>query len=60
MSYRRHHEESGFGGVETTIQPIRAFHAVDHPEFLGGCDLWESWDSWHHGISTPLSCGNVQ
>jgi hypothetical protein len=18
---------------------------VDRPEFLGGCDLWESWDS---------------
>jgi len=33
---------------------------VDRPEFLGGCDLWESWDSWHHGSSTPLSCGNVR
>jgi serine/threonine protein kinase len=33
---------------------------LDRPEFLGGCDLWESWDSWHHGISTPRSCGNVR
>lgn len=37
-------------------------HAVDCPEFFGGCDLWESWDSWrliqgrdkstcHNGVS---------
>jgi hypothetical protein len=29
------------------------------PGFLGGCDFWESWGSWHHGSSTPPSCGNV-
>ena len=33
---------------------------LDRPEFLGGCDLWESWDSCNHGSSTPLSCGNVR
>ena len=33
---------------------------LDHPEFLGGCDLWESWDSCNHGSNTPLSCGNVR
>ena len=33
---------------------------LDHPEFLGGCDLWESWDSCNHGSSTLLSCGNAR
>ena len=33
---------------------------LDCPEFFGGCDLWESWDSWHHGSSIPLSCGNAR
>ena len=33
---------------------------LDRPGFLGGCDLWESWGSWHHGRRIPLSCGNGQ
>ena len=24
---------------------FRCIHTLDRPEFLGGCDLWESWDS---------------
>jgi len=33
---------------------------MDRPVFLGDRDLWESWDSCNHGISIPLSCGNVR
>ena len=33
---------------------------LSRPGFLGGCDFWESWGSWHHGSSTPPSCGNVR
>ena len=33
---------------------------LDHPGFLGGCDLWESWGSWHHGRRTLRSCGNAR
>src|SRR5947199_355093 len=32
---------------------------MDRPGFLGGCDLWESWDSCNHGSSIPLSCGGL-
>ena len=33
---------------------------VSRPGFLGGCDFWESWGSWHQGSGTPPSCGNAQ
>jgi transposase len=33
---------------------------LDRPGFLGGCDLWESWGSWHHGNRIPRSCGNAR
>ncbi len=34
--------------------------SLSRPGFLGGHDFWESWGSWCHGSSTPLSCGNVR
>jgi Bacterial capsule synthesis protein PGA_cap len=27
------------------IEVYRGKLILDRPEFLGGCDLWESWDS---------------
>jgi pPIWI_RE three-gene island domain Y len=43
-----------------TMSELDLATELDRPEFLGGCDLWEGWDSWHHGSSTPLGCGNVR
>ena len=39
-----------FGVLEAGSGPLAlCLHgfpdSVDRPEFLGGCDLWESWDS---------------
>jgi hypothetical protein len=33
---------------------------MEHPGFLGGCDLWEGWGSWQAGSRIPLNCGNGQ
>jgi hypothetical protein len=31
-----------FLGQQAQLAGVRS---VDRPEFLGGCDLWEGWDS---------------
>ncbi len=36
------------GAERASHQDAKSRHAtprLDRPEFLGGCDLWESWDS---------------
>jgi hypothetical protein len=37
----------------TAIGCLKRSKIVDHPWFLGGRDLWESWGSWHHGKAHP-------
>jgi hypothetical protein len=33
------------GRARTLGWPSPDLNPVDRPEFLGGCDLWEGWDS---------------